>query len=124
MKKMMIQANNIHWNRTNATDDRVAYLCAMRNLKEYAKRGFCDFLLAALKFSDQPPTMAKRMLWPYKDIKPTYVDWNDYDSAHIFLRTFIAKLCEAYHTKFNSVAFNEAWNEFSQYLIKRKEQRQ
>ena len=44
------------------------------------------------------------------------VDWNDYDSTHVFLRTFIFKLTEAYHTKFNQVAFNEAWNEFSQYL--------
>ena len=113
----MIQANNIHWNRTNATDDRVVYLCAMRSLKDYAKRGFCDFYLAAMKFTDLPQTLAIRMLAPYKDIKPTHVDWNDYDSAHVFLRTFIFKLTEAYHTKFNQVAFNEAWNEFSQYIV-------
>ena len=117
----MIQTNSIHWNMTTATDDRVVYLCVMRNLKVYCKRGFCDFLLAALKFSDLPATMAKRMLSPYKDIKPFFVDWNDYDSAHIFLRGFISTLCEAYSVKFNSVAFNEAWNEFSQYLTKRKE---
>jgi len=112
----MIQPNSLHWNMTNATEDRIVYLCAMRNLKAYCKKGFCDFFLAALKFSDLPPTMARRMLAPYKDIKPTHVDWNDYDSAHVFLRTFIFKLTEAYHTKFNQVAFNEAWNEFSQYL--------
>ncbi|MBO6030758.1 MAG: hypothetical protein J6Q22_04735 [Prevotella sp.] len=116
MKRTKIQANSIHWNKTNTTDDKMAYLCCMRNLKEYAKRGFCDFYLAALKYSDYPSTLALRVLAPYKHIKPTYVDWNDYDSAHVFLRTFIFKLTEAYHTKFNQVAFNEAWNEFSQYL--------
>ena len=114
----MIQANSIHWNMTSATDDRVVYLCVMRNLKDYCKKGYCDFLLAALKFSDLPATMAKRMLSPYKVVKPFFVDWNDYDSAHIFLSTFIFKLTEAYQAKFNNVAFNEAWNEFSQYITK------
>lgn len=113
----MLKPNSIHWNKTTSTDDRVVYLCAMRNLKDYCKRGFCDFVLAALRFTDYPSTMAHRVLAPYKDIKPAYVDWHDYDSAHIFLRTFIARLCEVYHTRFNNVAFNEAWNEFSQYLV-------
>ena len=79
----MIRPNSIHWNMTASTDDRVVYLSVMRNLKTYCRKGFCDFFLAAYRFSDYPASLAKRMIKPYRHVPPFIFDWNDEESVHI-----------------------------------------
>ena len=110
----MIRPNSIHWNMTASTADRVVYLSVMRNLKTYCKKGFCDFCLAAYRFSDYPKSFAKRMIKPYRHVPPFIFDWNDEESVHNFLLQFIKLLTLVYHTRFNETAFRQAYEEFAQ----------
>lgn len=110
-------ANSLHWNMTTSTDDRVVYLCAMRNLKVYCKKGFCDFYLAAYRFSDYPKSLALRMLKPFRSIPPMTFDWNDREGVYDFLFKFFVFLTKVYHTKLNRNDFESAFEEFSQYLL-------
>ena len=110
----MIRPNSIRWNMTASTDDRVVYLSVMRNLKTYCRKGFCDFFLAAYRFSDYPASLAKRMIKPYRHVPPFIFDWNDEESVHNFLVQFIKLLTLVYHTRFNETAFKQAYEEFAQ----------
>lgn len=98
----------------------MVYLCAMRNLKEYCKKGYCDFMLAACRFSDYPQSLALRMLRPYRNMAPFCFDWNNREEVYDFLLRFIRQITIVYHTRFNAHAFESAFEEFSQYLIARK----
>ena len=108
--------NSLHWNMTSSTDDRMVYLSAMRHLREYCKKGYCDFMFAAYRFSDFPQTLAMRVLKPYRHVKPFVFDWGDKESVRIFLIKFFTLLTQAYHTRFNEYAFNEAFEEFASQM--------
>ena len=110
----MPKPNSFHWNMTQSTDDRVVYLCVMRNLREYCKKGYCDFFLAAYRFSDYPPTLALRMLKPYRNMQPFKFSWEDHQSRYDFVLQFIMMLARVYHSRFNRNAFDLAYEEFNQ----------
>lgn len=48
------------------------------------------------------------------------VDWGTYDSVHKFFRRFIALVCQLNHEALDCKAFNDAFEEFIQYLTYNK----
>lgn len=114
--------NKLNWISTTSSDDKYLYLTIMRDLKDYCARGYCEVDIALYHFIELPQSLIKRILPTLasaKLVKHFIIDWADYDSVHRFYRMMIAIIVELNHVNFNTNAFNDAINEFTQYLDKK-----
>ena len=118
---MMIQKNPLNWKTTSSKDSRMLYLTIMRNIKEYCAKGYCEVSVTFCNFVELPHSLICRIL-TNMNLSPydmhIIVNWSDYDSVHTFYRRFISMLCQLNGESFDSKAFNEAIDEFTQYITK------
>ena len=70
-----------------------------------------------------PNSLIKRllnMLPQHRRIAHIIIDWNDYASVHRFMRVMVALVSQINNCPIDSKAFNEAFEEFAQYITKGK----
>ena len=115
--------NKLNWNTTQSNDDRYLYLTIMRDLKQYCARGYCEVEITLYRFVALPQSYIKRILPTLTSaeiIGHVIVDWACYESVHRFLRMMTAIVVEMNHVAFDQKAFNDAIEEFTQYLKYKK----
>ena len=115
--------NQLNWNTTESHDTRYLYLTMMRDLRKYCERGYCETEICLYHFVALPNSLIKRLLGNLpQNVKTAHViiDWSDYTSVHRFMRLMVAIVSQINNCPFDSKAFNEAFEEFSQYITKGK----
>ena len=115
--------NQLNWNTTKSNEPRYLYLTIMRDLRQYCERGYCETEICLYHFVALPNSLIKRLMGnlPYKlKIAHLIIDWSDYTSVHRFMRLMIAMVSHINNCPLDSKAFNEAFEEFSQYITKGK----
>jgi hypothetical protein len=115
--------NQLNWNTTESHDVRYLYLTIMRDLRKYCERGYCETEICLYHFVALPNSLIKRLLNKlpqHRRIAHIIIDWNDYASVHRFMRVMVAIVSQINSCPFDSKAFNEAFEEFAQYITKGK----
>lgn len=112
--------NKLHWNTITTDDDRVLYLAIMRDLKTYSRRGYCDLEICFYRFVELPDSFIHRRLAAMKVDPYCFVDWKDYDGVLSFIKKVIKTLCSMINETLWQRQFTEAFDEFAQYLRKKK----
>ncbi|MCR4914355.1 MAG: hypothetical protein K6A96_01175 [Prevotella sp.] len=115
--------NQLNWNTTESHDVRYLYLTIMRDLRKYCERGYCETEICLYHFVALPNSLIKRLLNKlpqHRRIAHIIIDWSDYASVHRFMRVMVAIVSQINSSPFDSKAFNEAFEEFAQYITKGK----
>ena len=110
--------NKLNWRTTQVDDDRVLYLRIMRDMKEYSKKGYIETVVLLCSFLLLPMTYVRR-IYRTAEKKPREIyvlQWNDKGQVRAFITDIIAYLCALNHQRFNPDAFEEAFEEFTQYI--------
>lgn len=112
--------NQLNWITTETTDEKYLYLTIMRDMKHYCAKGYCEIEITLYRFCELPNALIKRMLLTinFNTKKPIIIDWNTTSSINRLMRIFISILCEINHVHFNSKAFYEAMEVFTQNITK------
>lgn len=108
---------------TKSNDDRYLYLTIMRDLREYCAKGYCDVEICLFHFLELPASLVKRMLSDSptsKQVGHMIIDWCNSNSVHTFMYKFIKIVTELNHVPMNIVAYDLAFDEFTQYINKKK----
>lgn len=110
--------NKLNWITTESQDDRYLYLTVMRDLKDYCKKGYCEVDITLYRFCGLPNAYIKRMLHVIniRNTNQLIIEWDKTCSVHRLMRIFITILCEVNSLHLNPKAFNEAIEEFCQYI--------
>lgn len=99
------------------------YLTIMRDIRAYCSKGFMEVSVVFFSFVELPAGLINREVYQMNLSifeRHLIVDWGTYDSVHKFFRRFIALVCQLNHEDLDCKAFNDAFEEFIQYLTYNK----
>lgn len=120
----MNKRNQLNWGTTSTNDYRMLYLTIMRDIRAYCQRGYCELTVCFCHFMALPQSLIVRQLAAMKlslSERHLIVDWSNEASVHVFLRRFVSLLSDYNQEQFHAKEFNEAYEEFTQYLTKNKQ---
>ena len=110
--------NKLNWRTTQVNDNRVLYLRIMRDIRDYSKKGYIETIVLLCSFLILPMAYVRRM-YRTAEKKPCdyYVfDWNNKSQVRGMLTAMISYICALNHQWFDPTGFEEAFEEFTQYM--------